>query len=37
MLVDIDIIMWVLVKKSHIKFLEIGEERPKLEVPMQAL
>ena len=37
MLVDIDIIMRVFMKKPHSKCLLIGGERPQLKVPMQAL
>ena len=37
MLVDIDIIMRVFMKKLHSKCLKIGGERPQLKVPMQAL
>ena len=37
MLVDIDIIMRVFMKKSHTKYLQIGGERTQLKVPMQAL
>ena len=37
MLVDIDIIMRVFMKKPHTKCLYIGGERLQLKVPMQAL
>ena len=37
MLVDIDIIMRVFMKKPHVKCLYIGGERPPLKVHMQAL
>ena len=37
MLVDMDIIMRIFVKKVYIKYLSIGGERPQLKVPMQAL
>ena len=37
MLVDIDIIMRVFMKKPHTKCLQIGGERTQLKVPMQVL
>ena len=37
MLVDIDIIMMVFMKKPHTKCLSIGGGRPQLKGPMQAL
>ena len=37
MLVAIDIIMRVILKNPHTKYLKIGGERSQLKVPIQAL